>query len=1100
MRPLLALSLLLALPAVGQTLYIYPATVSSVVGGTQTITAVVNGVNNKTVHWTTTGGTLVGSANCTVNEACTIGLTTTTPGTYTVTAISNANGAVTGTSTVTFTAAPTPIQCSSGAPDTTACHPRLIITTAMLPALQARATGSNTRFVALKNAAIAAFNRDTTPGSGPNWSWHCTGGSGLPQNAGTWTGQEANAWLFALMALLDPSDPTYNWGCYGRDEWVYTANLVTTGAYPIAGNPFSDSSLFFTLTTDWLMGSGSLSPSDVTACRQFLAFLGKDVLSFTGNGYTPIICNSPGSTVACNSPQLYIPASSPAGDVGTLRIMGNNYTFSKVFYMAAVALTFDDNTTDDPPLSNTCSATRYQVCTDYSAGSLHGYGSYLERAMLYLEYSHLEDPTVSQPVLNTAYGNLPSAPTCLLTGGASYPCLGDSRDGASAEGSWYSYSQYRLRYALNMLHSAGYANPDAPCIGETTSATTCPQLALDTSSWWDLKYITDLEELTTQSGKNGPVNGGQVSPAYGYILNGDANTYFRIPLDMYTEGGLLTADTYTGRTDRTSALEWIVLNSAFGGPDGTQGGCTLYCGFNSTNLAAVQGYYGYIALDTFIALTANDPTISPPSDPRPSLPTDFYDASWNNGQILRNSWASNYTMMDTNCENSYIDHEYSNCGRYEVFSNSEWITKARDVFTDYITYYSTALSGNQASYTNTYSGTNPCNGNIICNDRIPPYGGQFWHGQQAGFATPIHSEMPTYAATSVDDTGDYNGWWSFNTPFDTPSYADVSGASRDTIWLRSANQVVTYDRVATGNATAKLINLNTTGVTTTVGNTVNWLTQSGTQKANFTTLLPASATLTTSKLANSSATSAPFGNLQNTTTMQMTCTANNTDGTTTNITSTTASWTSSNTSVATISSTGLVTAVGLGTTTIACYDPVFQAAYSYGTLTVISGASSGSWVNTTWNTNAADWEVRNVIQVGPASPTTAMNALNTLEWGASAYTPTVTALVQSSAGQGYDCAKMGTASQACFIRSLASFTGTTIPVSGALTMYVANLAPNTSYSASGAGVPASVTSDNAGVAVLTTTGAGSVVLSSGGPPPVSPPILQGVTLQGASVQ
>ena len=28
--------------------------------------------------------------------------------------------------------------------------------------------------------------------------------------------------------------------------------------------------------------------------------------------------------------------------------------------------------------------------------------------------------------------------------------------GESTEGSWYQYSMYRLRYALNMLHTAGY--------------------------------------------------------------------------------------------------------------------------------------------------------------------------------------------------------------------------------------------------------------------------------------------------------------------------------------------------------------------------------------------------------------------------------------------------------------------------------------------------------------------------------------------------------------------------------------------------------------------------------------------------------------------
>ena len=34
---------------------------------------------------------------------------------------------------------------------------------------------------------------------------------------------------------------------------------------------------------------------------------------------------------------------------------------------------------------------------------------------------------------------------------------------------------------------------------------------------------------------------------------------------------MLVADTYTGRTDRTNALEWGVMNTAIGGPLGTLG-------------------------------------------------------------------------------------------------------------------------------------------------------------------------------------------------------------------------------------------------------------------------------------------------------------------------------------------------------------------------------------------------------------------------------------------------------------------------------------------------------------------------------------------------
>ena len=38
-------------------------------------------------------------------------------------------------------------------------------------------------------------------------------------------GKVWDAYLFAFMSMIDPSDSTYNWGCYGRDIWVYYANL-----------------------------------------------------------------------------------------------------------------------------------------------------------------------------------------------------------------------------------------------------------------------------------------------------------------------------------------------------------------------------------------------------------------------------------------------------------------------------------------------------------------------------------------------------------------------------------------------------------------------------------------------------------------------------------------------------------------------------------------------------------------------------------------------------------------------------------------------------------------------------------------------------------
>ena len=49
-----------------------------------------------------------------------------------------------------------------------------------------------------------------------------------------------------------------------------------------------------------------------------------------------------------------------------------------------------------------------------------------------------------------------------------------------------------------------------------------------------------------------------------------------------------------------------------------------------------------------------------------------------------------------------------------------------------------------------------------------------------------------------------------------------------------------------------------------------------------------------------------------------------------------------------------------------------------------------------------------------------------------------------------------------FMRTVATFTGTTFPAVGATTIYVAVLVPSTVYSITGAGTPGTATTDTAG--------------------------------------
>jgi hypothetical protein len=804
----LLLIFLLALPAVAQDLYLYPITAVAPRGSYQTVTAIVSGVSNKTVTWTTDGGTLVGSYPCIVNEPCTIALYSTTAETYHVTATSDANGSVAKTTTITFTASPTPATS----------HPRLLVTAAMLPALQAKATSGNTIYQAIRTQAISAFDSDNAV-----WSWSCNAGTGVPSTNEASNWEQQNAYLYAFMSLIDPSDPTYNWGCYGRDVWTYVMTQVMNGGDTSFGaNEWSDSSPYYAFTTDYLMAGGYLSSSDQAQARSFLAFMAQTVLtSLSGDTWDPTLGHY-------NSPAEF--STGSVWDLTAMRAMGNNYTESKLLLLVAAGLTFNDTTTDDPDLPNTCNASQYEVCPDYTAGSLHAYWRYLVGAPLYLEWAHLEDPNVSWQAYQDFYGNLTDQPTCYNTDLQYHSCFGDGRGGEASEGSWYDYSLYRLRYAMNAIHTAGYDDPIA--YG--------PQISLESSSWWDLKYVSDLEFLTGFGPYNGPSSTYGGTPAYSYLSTGDSNTYYRMPADMWTESATLVADTYTGRTDRTNALTWGILNTAIGGPLGTLDGCAQYCGFTSE---MGNTYAQSLDEDLFIALPAGDPTASLPTDPRPSFPTDLYNGSFNQHIMARSPWSStDGTLFSYYCPNTLIDHEHEFCGRFDIFANNEYITKGRTEFTDYNNVMTTApQQGIQAIINSTGTDCTDAEG-CAYGDAFSD-GGQMWHSYQAGLVSLLHEELPAYVAAIVDNTNEYNGSAS-----QFGDYNDVQAASRSLLYLRGGNQVVFYDRSITGHAASKAIYQNTTGELTIAGKTASWPTRSNTQKVYFTSLLPSGATISNAGL------------------------------------------------------------------------------------------------------------------------------------------------------------------------------------------------------------------------------------------------------------
>jgi hypothetical protein len=697
----------------------------------------------------------------------------------------------------------------------------------MLPALRAKAVQSNPMYATLYNTAVSYFNN-----SNGGWSWSCNGGSGQPNTDASESWGEGYAYLFAFMSMVDPNDPTYNWGCYGRDIWIYYANFwlnplsssysadtlvyrQVDANYGLTGNHGADSTEALTLTPDWLMAGGYLSASDQQVTRAYMALAGQQMINITFTGSQARVGNY-------NGPGQF--NSGSVWDFVGQRAMGNNYTHSKLLYLAAAALTFNDTPEDDPALTNTCGAGRYVVCPDGTAGSLHAYWTYLAGGMLYKDYGHMEDPTVSLPAYQAAFGNLPSMPTCEdSTSGTQVPCLGDGRGGESAEGSWYQYSMYRLALAMASIQSAGYNDP----------ILYGPQISLATSSWWDMKAVSDLEFLTYSYYKP--------QPRIQYFSTGDTLQLFRAPSDYNAQAWMMVGDTLNGRTDRTATLEWPLLYTSLGG----------LSAFYSDLLNA----YGYVnAIPLFVSLPAGDPTANPPADPRLQMPTDLFSGG-NQHLLVRSGWdpdggtfsateadGGTNTAFSYYCSNSRIDHEHETCGGFDVLSAGEFITKTRTVFNDYNMMLATAEHSNAAGY-----GVPPNSACAVAGTCFEwqaalgsdgKGGGQFWHGYQAGSAMVAHAELPGYVAAIVDTTNLYNA----SAPAGWGGMSGISAASRSLIYLRGSNQIVYYDRSA-GNASSRRVWMTTTGPVTVNGSVANWATRSGKQAAYVTSLLPANATV-----------------------------------------------------------------------------------------------------------------------------------------------------------------------------------------------------------------------------------------------------------------
>ena len=73
-------------------------------------------------------------------------------------------------------------------------------------------------------------------------------------------------------------------------------------------------------------------------------------------------------------------------------------------------------------------------------------------------------------------------------------------------------------------------------------------------------------------------------------------------------------------------------------------------------------------------LTLDPATLAPPADPRPALPTLFYDASQST-LVGQSDWTTNRSMLHWRCSWNTINHQNADGGLFQFFRKGEFLTK-----------------------------------------------------------------------------------------------------------------------------------------------------------------------------------------------------------------------------------------------------------------------------------------------------------------------------------------------------------------------------------------------------------------------------------------
>jgi len=695
--------------------------------------------------------------------------------------------AVNTTLTANYTATTIPFPVSG--------HPRLWLTGKDLPHLQSWATAGNSIYqqgiVPLLNQAVSVYQTQFFPNGAPNPNYPD------PGDTQGYTGllTEEYAVVLAFNSLID-SDPgaRIHYAQYARNLFMYAMNQAARGH--LAGAPFRDP-MFATynrangtgeewpLVFDWIynacddQGTPLLSANDKLTVRNVFLLWASDCLNATTEGG-----DHPAPIGVTNSLQL-LPGNLP------YRLASNNYYLGHARLLTMMALSIDPG--DDPPVVPNSPSGQL-------GNSLRSYIPNATGAWLFQEFAMMGDPMV----VANAY----------RVGGTGAG-FGLASGGLPPEGMLYGHSFGFLLGQLLALQTAGFNSVGA----------SGPQIKLIGAPVWD-RYVAGFLASLTPAAQIFPTQS-YLGPLYQFASYGDLLRLWATPEVMQPFSLLALLEQQNGQTTHLDAARWIAVNAPEGGA--------------ANLMTRINQPWSYSPTASILYYLLLDPGAPAAPDPRPSLPTTFYDAPA--GRLLaRTDWTANATLFNYRASWNSIDHQLGDGGQFELFRKGEWLTKE-------MSNYDSNDLGLTTVYHNTLSLQNWCaNGTPNLNWFEPAEwasGSQWILGLNAGDPTTIASAGLGYAFAASNLTNLYNRP-NIYTP--TSGATNVTQATRSILWLNS-DYIVIYDRATTLNSGLfKRFNLSMVTSPAISGNVATETLASG-QQLFLQTVLPSNPSMASANLA-----------------------------------------------------------------------------------------------------------------------------------------------------------------------------------------------------------------------------------------------------------